>query len=229
MPSTGDTVSQRRGRLLSLEGVTGAGKTTVVRQLQRAKGILFAGGYRRAASLPTPFHRDVLHVIRRQLTRDEFLRVDWLAETLIVLAELRLADQALITPAWLCGKAVVYEHHLLSVHAYQSARILEDGRASSPRRAVAYTLSRFGRVRLTLSPRFVIFLDIDPALAAERAARRDGRPLTKASVCFNHHVAACYEVLLDRCPPSTTVQRCSSQEEARETIQRLTELHQRSH
>ena len=179
-----------RGHLISLEGVTGAGKSTLSDQLRKLLPSRFAsaGGYRGKIASPNPFHRDQLRAIRRQVARDEFLRLDWGVECLVLQAELLLGNQAIVAPSLARGVVVLYEHHQDSIYVYQAARLVE----GKVERSVATALSRVKRVLLPFadaeSPVATLYLDVDPIEAARRAAMRDGRKLTKAACAFNEYV-----------------------------------------
>lgn len=192
-------MTHRRSHLLSVEGVTGAGKSTLCRQVRRAwrgkSSLAIFGGYFARLRSPDPFHHELLTTIRKQLRRDEFLRVPWLAECLVLQAELLLAEKALVQPALADSKFVLYEHYGDSIVAYQAARLVETGAARSIRRAVNRVASLLAPLAVDAQPRATIFLEVDAVDAARRAARRDGRPLTTEARRFNELVAEAYAVL----------------------------------
>src|SRR5258706_4902619 len=103
-------MTRRRSHLLSIEGVTGAGKSTLCRWLRRTwkdqRPLEVLGGYGGRTQTPSSFHRDLLSAIRRQLGRDEFLRLEWSAESLVVQAEVVLAESCLVRPAIARGATV---------------------------------------------------------------------------------------------------------------------------
>src|SRR5437773_511321 len=121
-------MTRRRNLLLSVEGVTGAGKSTVCRRLRASwrgrRPLVILGGYFARITTPDPFHRDLLRIIRRQLRRDEFMRIPWRAECLALQAELLLAENSLVQPALEKAGVVVYEHYTDSIIAYQAARLV---------------------------------------------------------------------------------------------------------
>ena len=209
-------MSRARGRLISLEGVTGAGKSTLSDRLRQTLPLSFAsgGGYRGKIASPNPFHRDQLRAIRRQVARDEFLRLDWDVECLVIQAELLLGNGAIVAPALTRGAVVLYEHHQDSIYVYQAARLVE----VDAERSVATALKRVKRVLQPFAaaavPAATLYLDVDPVEAARRAAKRDGRHLTKAAVAFNEYVHEAYDCLYSVRRRSAKVVRVRNMEEA---------------
>jgi dTMP kinase len=192
-------MGRRRSRLLCLEGVTGAGKSTLCRQIRRTwndtRNLVLLGGYGGSGRSPDPFHQDLLRSIRRQLARNEFFRVNWSAECLVIQAELLLAESALIKPALSEGSVVLYEHHMDSVLAYQAARLVETDKSMSVKAALNHVQDALAPFPLQLKPDAVVWLNVEPEEASIRAAKRDKRRLTRSARNFNEIVAAAYKAL----------------------------------
>jgi len=191
-------LARERGLLVAVEGITGAGKTTLIDLVRKSlpPDTLICGGYRREDHRSDPLHRDILEAIRRRLARDPFLRVDWRSETLLLLAELHLADRNHVRPALAEGRLVVYEHHLASIIAYQSARLLEDGHARSLKSALAATRRLVKHASDVSSPDVVLFVEAKVDIAVRRAARRDRRRVGPHDVAFERQVQAAYGAAL---------------------------------
>ncbi len=215
----------RHGRLITVEGVTGVGKSTLFRRLRSTsratRDLIFAGGYFGQQPSTSAFHGDLLSSIRRQLRRDEFLRLDWRVECLVLQAELLLADGFLVRPALESGKTILYEHHQHSILVYQAARLVESGVYKSVARGLKSIISATAPFARAATPDVTVFLDFDSADAAVRAARRDKRRVTKRARIFNELVAAGYHDLYRRYGPASLV-RVSTFADALACMRRLT-------
>jgi thymidylate kinase len=161
----------------------------------------------------------MLRLIRRRVSDDPFIRVDWRVECLLLQAELVLASRVIVEPALASGKVVLYEHHADSIIAYQAARLVEDSVLAGIGKAVAATralLSGFNVNR----PDCVIYLQSNPAMASRRAEQRDNRLPTPKSAAFNRLVAQAYGSLYARAT-SDRVIRAAGPDDAIEHLRNL--------
>jgi dTMP kinase len=147
-----------RGRLITIEGLDGAGKTTLAHALLdalRARGI-------DALLLREPGGVTAAERIRA-LVKDPALRLDPRAEALLyAAARAQLVEQA-VAPALAAGRWVVLDRFVDSSLAYQGA-----GRALG----IAQVRAVNAFATAGLQPDRTLLLAIDPALGR---ARQDGR------------------------------------------------------
>jgi thymidylate kinase len=110
-------------------------------------------------------------------------------------AELLLAEKTLVEPVVEDGRTVVYEHHLDSIYAYQAARLVESKGSNTIAAALTRVQRELAPFCTLITPSTTIFLDIDPRIAAGRAAARDKRVPTTKAINFNRLVASAYAIL----------------------------------
>jgi len=151
MPEAADA---SRGFFLTLEGVDGAGKSTLARTL--AERLRAAG--REVALTREPGGSTGAEAIRRLLVEGEPDR--WSAETELLLFTAARADhvEKLIRPALARGAVVISDRYVDSTRAYQSA-----GRGAK-REDVDALHDRLIR----LDPDLTLILDVPPAAAVAR-------------------------------------------------------------
>jgi len=168
----------RSGRLIAVEGIDGAGKTTL------AEGI--------AAALPDMVvlrepGGAVLSERIRELVKDPALEVDPRAEALLyAAARAQLVSEKLL-PLLAAGRDVILDRFVDSSLAYQGA-----GRGLGVE-AIA-ELNRFATAGLTAD--LTLYLRVDPALGAARRSGEDR--LEQAGAAFFATVVAAYDALAER-------------------------------
>jgi dTMP kinase len=153
-------VTAGRGLFVTVEGVDGAGKSTLVARLAarlRAQG-------RAVVETREPGGTPGAEEIRRLLVDGAPGR--WSAETELLLFAAARRDhvERVIRPALDAGAVVLCDRYVDSTRAYQSA-----GRGA-PRE----TVDALHRLAIGLDPDLTLVLDLDPATAARRAAARPG-------------------------------------------------------
>lgn len=164
-------IAERAGRLISVEGISGTGKTYLVQQVRACtKGTLVIGdaGHRAAGALEGM----ILDALRR--TNDRFLRGGSPeAETLLLLA--LKADQyhRVIAPALASGCTVIEDRSVDSTAVYQ-ALILSglDIAAATARARDIYTEAMMWRP----APQITYLIDDDFDTALARATDRETAP-----------------------------------------------------
>ncbi len=172
-----------RGRLITIEGLDGAGKTTLARGLLdalRARGI-------DAVLLREPGGVAASERIRT-LVKDPDLRVGARAEALLyAAARAQLVEEAL-APALAQGRWVLLDRFVDSSLAYQGA-----GRALGVESVRAINAFATG----DLTPDRTLLLRIDPALGRERQDDRGEAPdrLEREHDGFFAAIAAAYDAL----------------------------------
>ena len=202
-----------RGRLITIEGIDGAGKSTLAAALQAA---LAAG--RPVRLLREPGGVELSERIR-DLVKDPTLRCDPRAETLLyAAARAQLVDERL--EPWLDeGAWVLLDRFVDSSLAYQGA-----GRGLGIDEVAALNAFATGG----LAPDRTLLLQIDPAIARARQQGRDDAPdrLEREEDAFFATIAAAYDALAARDPQRIRVLDAGQSEESllRGALEALSDL-----
>ena len=170
-----------RGRLITIEGLDGAGKTTLAEGLAaalRARGI-------DVELLREPGGVELSERIR-ELVKDPALHVDPRAEALLYAAARAQLVAEELEPLLAEGRWVLLDRFVDSSLAYQGAG--RDLGVEEIRR-----LNRFATGGLT--PDRTLLLRIDPAVGRERIAGREADRLERAGEAFFAAVARAYDEL----------------------------------
>lgn len=171
----------KRGRLVTLEGIEGAGKSTVATQLRtqlEARGLSV-----RLTREPggTPLAERIRALVLERGTEP----VSAEAETLLMFAARRLHVDNLIRPALERGEWVLCDRYTDATRAYQGGG-----------RGVADSLieSLAGAVHPDVNPDLTLLLDLPVPLGLARAAERRGATdrIGEESVAFFERVRARY-------------------------------------
>lgn len=144
-----------KGKLVSIEGIDGCGKTTHVRLLA---GWLRSRGHR-VVITDEPTDGMIGRIIKRELQGE--LKLSVAAEGLLFAADRVQHIAELIRPELKAGKVVITERYVYSSLAYQSARGLSMAWLESINRAA-------------IKPNLTILIDL-PAEAALRRIKRSRR------------------------------------------------------
>jgi len=170
-----------RGRLITIEGVDGAGKTTLVAGLTRA----LAERGRELLVLREPGGVELSERIR-ELVKDPALDVDPRAEALLYAAARAQLVAEMLVPLLERGEWVLLDRFVDSSLAYQGA-----GRGLGVEEV--RRLNRFATGGLT--PDRTLLLRVDPALGRQRLADRAPDRLEQAGEEFFAAVARAYDAL----------------------------------
>jgi dTMP kinase len=181
----------RTGRLITVEGLDGAGKTTLVAGLTRE---LAARG-RELLVLREPGGVELSERIR-ELVKDPELNVDPRAEALLYAAARAQLVAEQLVPLLDAGRWVLLDRFVDSSLAYQGA-----GRALGIEEIRA--LNAFATGGLT--PDRTLLLRIDPAVGRARIADREADRLEQAGEAFFDAVAGAYDALAAAEPERFTV------------------------
>jgi dTMP kinase len=175
------------GRLITIEGIDGAGKSTLATALRDA-----LAGDRPVRLLREPGGVELSERIR-ELVKDPALRCDPRAEALLyAAARAQLVDERLAP--WLAdGTWVLLDRFVDSSLAYQGA-----GRGLGIEAVAELNAFATGG----LEPDRTLLLRIDPAAGRARLAGRGGEPdrLEREAEAFFANVAAAYDALAERHP-----------------------------
>jgi dTMP kinase len=170
-----------RGRLISIEGLDGAGKTTLVAGLTRA----LAERGRELLVLREPGGVELSERIR-ELVKDPALRVDPRAEALLYAAARAQLVAEELEPLLAEGRWVLLDRFVDSSLAYQGA-----GRGlgvEEIRRLNAFATGG-------LAPDRTLLLRLDPAVGRERIAGREADRLEQGGEAFFAAVSRAYDEL----------------------------------
>ena len=171
----------RTGRLITVEGLDGAGKTTLVAGLTRE---LAARG-RELLVLREPGGVELSERIR-ELVKDPGLNVDPRAEALLYAAARAQLVAEQLVPLLDAGRWVLLDRFVDSSLAYQGA-----GRALGIEEIRALNTFATGG----LAPDRTLLLRIDPAVGRARIADREADRLEQAGEAFFDAVASAYDAL----------------------------------
>jgi dTMP kinase len=172
-----------RGRLITIEGLDGAGKTTLAAELERA----LAGRVGAVRVLREPGGVELAERVRA-LVKDPQLRVGARAEALLyAAARAQLVEEAL-APLLDSGVWVLLDRFVDSSLAYQGA-----GRELGVDAIAA--INAFGTGGL--APDRTLLLRLDPAAGRARSQRRGAPPdrLEQQPDAFFERIAAAYDAL----------------------------------
>jgi dTMP kinase len=181
----------RSGRLITVEGLDGAGKTTLIAGVTRA---LAARG-RELLVLREPGGVELSERIR-ELVKDPALTVDPRAEALLYAAARAQLVAEQLVPLLDAGEWVLLDRFVDSSLAYQGA-----GRGLGIEEIRA--LNAFATGGLT--PDRTLLLRIDPAIGAARIAGREADRLERAGAEFFAAVGRAYDALAAAEPERFTV------------------------
>jgi dTMP kinase len=172
-----------RGRLITVEGIDGAGKTALAGRLS---GALHARG-QEVLVLREPGGVELSERIRT-LVKDPALRIDARAEALLYAAARAQLVAEELEPLLAAGRWLLLDRFIDSSLAYQGA-----GRGLGVEEVRA--INRFGTGGLM--PDHTLLLRIDPEVALARAARRHGEAdrLEREALPFFVAIAEAYDAL----------------------------------
>jgi len=177
------------GRLITIEGIDGAGKTTLAAGLVRG---LNESGKVDAHLLREPGGVDLAERIR-DLVKDPSLKVGGRAEALLyAAARAELVEEAL-TPLLVAGSWVLLDRFVDSSLAYQGA-----ARGLGVQEVLEVNLFATGG----LTPARTLLLRLDPEVAAARMQGRDETPdrLEAEGLSFFQEIASAYDRLAEAEP-----------------------------
>ena len=169
-----------RGQFITVEGIEGAGKTTLVTHLERA--ILATG--RAVVSTREPGGTALGEEIRKILLGHTGSGMSEEAELLLLFAARAEHLAQVVRPALAAGKSVICDRFTDATYAYQGG-----GRGLSEKRIAALETT----VQGTLRPDCTFLLDLPVALGLARAKRRAVLDrFERESIAFHERVRAAY-------------------------------------
>jgi dTMP kinase len=183
-----------RGPLISVEGVTGVGKTYLTTRAVETlddKPLMLEGFSRRAPERPE-LGEALLRALREASGRDPFLRGGTpVAEALLLLA-IKRHDLDTVIPELSSGRTVI-EGRSVDTTAVCQALLLRPGAPDAALDEAVALLDLAASFRPL--PDLTILVTDDPSAAIERAQRRDKRTFTPEQATFMHEACALFERL----------------------------------
>jgi len=173
-----DGACDRPGTLVTIEGIDGAGKTTVREALE--------GTFTEAVFTREPTESWYGDAVYRSLADDD---ADSLAELFLYTADHADHLSRVIRPALADGKLVIADRYSDSRYAYQGASL--QGHVPRPVEYIRGIHQPF-----TVVPDLTLYLDVDPATGAARAGATNKFEREE----FLEAVRANYEALIDVAP-----------------------------
>ncbi|MGH3938580.1 MAG: hypothetical protein ACRDTG_08065 [Pseudonocardiaceae bacterium] len=203
MPSTTGGNTTREGRLVSIEGLNGVGKTYLTTRIVEAANDhgqqppLVIEGFSRRCDIETDLARRLLRILITASDGERFLRAGFPRfETLCLLA-IKMHDFEVALPALRAGHKVIEGRSIHSTAVYQSLIMNPDDDAAA--------LDIAGRILDSASlwrplPDLTIVITDDIEAAVGRAEARDGVTYTAEQWSLHRRAAALFEHLANADP-----------------------------
>jgi dTMP kinase len=194
MPSVNHT---GRGRLVSIEGLNGVGKTYLTTRVvdaaaEHGEPPLVVEEFSRRSDSDSDLGRRLLRTLVTASHGERFLRAGFpKSETLLLLA-IKMHDFETTLPALLAGRAVIEGRSIHSTAVYQSLMMNpgDDRAAAVLAERILDTTSRWRPL-----PDLTIVITDDVEAAVGRAETRDGVAYTAEQWQLHHRAAALFEHL----------------------------------
>lgn len=191
-------VACRRGLLVSVEGISGVGKTYLTNLLGAeiartdATGLVTVKGFsQRPASVQGDLGRDLLHALIEASGGEHFLRGGYPASETLLLLAIKMYDYESCVSALREGRQVLEGRSMHTVAVYQSLIMhSHDEQALAEARAIL----ELGRQWRPLPDLAILIVD-DVEAAVRRAERRDGTRYTQEQWRIHYRAAMLFERL----------------------------------
>jgi len=195
-------MNNKKGKLISIEGISGAGKSSVFKNVQLAMkdlgyDTIFSGGYKKKKKKKQTgdgLEKFMIELIKK----DPFIRLPWLSETHLLFAYLTLHIDKIIKPSLSEGKIIFYEHYLHSIKVYQLARAMEENILNEAEKVLEPMIS-YNNVELgIIEPNIHIYLETKPQIAIERYENREKCNLNNANKLFIRNTYNLYSDIISK-------------------------------
>lgn len=191
-----------RGQLIAIEGISGAGKSSVLERIKEVMESLgyetvVAGGYKKEKF--KLWTCDGLgEFIERLIKKDPFIRLPWLSETYLLMSYLALHVEKIIKPSLTDGKIVFYEHYLDSIGVYQLARAMEDRIFNDAKKLIEPMILYSNKELGIIEPNIHIYLEVKPQIAIKRYENRENRHLNQEDKLFIKNIHNLYRDIISK-------------------------------
>lgn len=185
----------RNGILVTIEGISGSGKTALSNALRNefeslGCEVLLLGGFE-----VHPYSSPITVFCRELVTTNRFVGLPWTSETHLLIAELLFDVERLVKPALDNGKIVIYDGYWDALLAFQSARI--QLQQSSKGLSAIYYLKKVIEMIFPFEtipmPDCTIYIKCDVAKAKLRLEQRDLMPVTPEHLALQIEIARQYD------------------------------------
>lgn len=180
----------RKGRFITIEGIEGSGKSTLIEKLKRN---LEAQGYD-VVMTREPGGIEIAEQIRSVILNRENIKMDGMTEALLYAAARRQHLVEKVIPAIVGGKIVICDRFIDSSLAYQ-------GHARGLGMEKVYAINQ-AAVEGWL-PDITLYLDLEPEKGLARINADQDREINRLDLehlSFHYKVREGYQILLDRFP-----------------------------
>jgi thymidylate kinase len=212
----------RGGCLISVEGATGSGKSTlvstVVDLLEEQHGItaLKIGGFDKKHQSTVP---PITKFLQEMMKASRFIGLPWLPETTILLAEQAYNVETYVLQAYRQGRLVLYENYSDALVAYQLMRGSTLGISRSRLLQILDALVNLQYAPFDYpKPRLTIYLTSPLAVTCKRLLRRDGKPVTRKDRALIKSVMTNYEWLYREKPNVLRIENAEDTDMKRQAI-----------
>ncbi|MCE0536044.1 hypothetical protein LWF15_11035 [Kineosporia rhizophila] len=185
-----------RGPLISIEGITGVGKTYLTdRALEtfEVTAVLLGSFSQRSATPPDPaLGKALLRALREASTGDPFLRGGTPAAEALLLMAIKRHDLDTVIPELTAGRCVIEGRSIDTTAVCQALQLHPDDPGAALKTATA--LLQLARSYRPL-PDLTILVTDDPDQAIARSQQRDQRAFTTEQATFMHGAGTLFEQL----------------------------------
>lgn len=182
-----------RGPLISVEGISGVGKTYLTHRVARDAGITAIEAFtERAHAGPGTLGDQLLRALITAADGEHFLRAGHPGTETVLLLAVKTFDFEQCLPLLTRGEAVIEGRGLDSIAVYQALITCPDGleRAHAETRAILAIAAQWRPL-----PDLTILVADDVTTAIDRAEQRDGRRFTADQVRIHHQANTLFRLL----------------------------------
>jgi dTMP kinase len=182
-----------RGPLISVEGISGAGKTYLTHRLARDPGITTIEAFsERARAGPGTLGGQLLRALITAAHGEHFLRAGHPGTETVLLLAVKTFDFEQCLPLLMRGEAIIEGRSMDSIAVYQSLITCPDDldRAHAEARAILTIAAQWRPL-----PDLTILLTDDVPTAIGRAEKRDSRRFTAEQVSIHHQADTLFRLL----------------------------------